>query len=324
MKFNALNQKRHSQVEARISKVDDGLRSIAGSASTWFESIGEDERSCKVRSFGVGERLQDHLFRTIFDVESPKVGGEYQTHSGVKKWSPDLQREANEAKESMRLDEDICVQEDVMGADPGAFQSSDALVKCKAKHLRTVERLCEELGSRTLELQSAQTELVVLRMSAGKLKEMEDWYRIKQEELAFERRRIGRVLSGSELPARDEEIAGLRAEIVRVKAESEANVSGLVSVRMRDSKIAELEKAAVKQTQRLENANKAVDEANHKVSIMEDVVCELGGPDARKEISKRMKGVYYNVGDLWEGNSCFLDETTAAPKKKRKSRTGDD
>ena len=148
--------------------------------------------------------------------------------------------------------------------------------------------------------------MVTLRLGASKAKEAEEWYFVKQMELDRERRRLGRVLAGSEMPARDEEVAAFREEIARVKAESEANVAGLVSIKERDARIAALEEENVKLTQRLENANRAAEEAISKVSIMEDVVAGCGV--ARKEIRKRTSGVYTDVGQLWEGTPSFFDE----------------
>ena len=145
---------------------------------------------------------------------------------------------------------------------------------------------------------------------------MEQWYHVKQMELDRERQRLGRVLAGSEMPGMDEAVAALREEIVRVKAESEANVAGLVSIRERDAKIAALKEEAVKLTQRLENANRAADEANSKQSIMEDVVAENGV--ARKEIRKLTSGVYMDVGEMWEGKLSFLDEALGEVEEQKK------
>jgi hypothetical protein len=290
-------------------------------ASTWFESIGVEEHTTKVRSFSHGDRLDDHLFREIYDVNSPKVNGYHPLKAGVQKWSASVEREAEEAADDAREEEDVRVQEAVMAAEPGAFgvvrgggkmDDRQRLVKQTAN----MDRLGEALRTRTLELEAMRKELVDLRLGASRVKEMEQWYHVKQMELDRERQRLGRVLAGSEMPGMDEAVAALREEIVRVKAESEANVAGLVSIRERDARIAALEEEAVKLTQRLENANRVAGEADSKVSIMEDVVAECGV--ARKEIRKRLKGVYTDVGELWEGKLSFLDEALGEMGEQKK------
>jgi hypothetical protein len=326
----AESRKTHLHMEQKIAELDKGLMTVSGGDSTWFVSIGEEAHMNKVKSFGRGEIKNDYLFREIFDVDSRKVNGEYPLKAGVQKWSASLEREAEEEEEDAREEEDMRVQEEVMEADPGAFGGGvvlgggsggkqDELQKCKTrlvKQTANMDRLGEALRTRTLELEAMRKELVDLRLGASRVKEMEQWYHVKQMELDRERQRLGRVLAGSEMPGMDEAVAALRVEIVRVKAESEANVAGLVSIRERDAKIAALGEEAVKLTQRLENANRVAGEADSKVSIMEDVVAECGV--ARKEIRKRLKGVYTDVGELWEGKLSFLDEALGEMGEQKK------
>jgi hypothetical protein len=56
-------------------------------------------------------------------------------------------------------------------------------------------------------------------------------------------------------------------------------------------KIAELESEVL-------DVNKALDEANHKVSIMENVICEFCGPAVMEEICKRLKEGNSSSGEL--------------------------
>ena len=122
-------------------------------------------------------------------------------------------------------------------------------------------------------------------------------------------------------------IAGARGaacgDCLRVRAEREANnnnaSSGLVSVRERDALIIEALRQEIEQQlthQRLQNANAEADRANGNfVSIMEeDVVAEVGSV-ARETIRKRVRGVYYNAGEMMvEGGRklIILDSSAAA------------
>jgi hypothetical protein len=81
---------RHSFMERKIQKMDKQLQGPMVNASTWFESIGEEEHETKVRSFSLQGRLDDHLFREIYDVELTKVNGDYPLKAGVQKWSASL------------------------------------------------------------------------------------------------------------------------------------------------------------------------------------------------------------------------------------------
>jgi uncharacterized small protein (DUF1192 family) len=307
LKFVSI-KKKHAYVERRLAELDECLKMVSGNAdSTWFVSIGEEEHMNKARSFGRGEIRRDHLFKEIFDVDLPKVNGDYPLKAGVLKWSPSLEQEADEAEGRARAEEDLRVQEAVQEADPGAFGGEqDEFKRARLRLQKQSDLLGEELRTRTLELEEMRKELVTLRLGASRVKEMEEWYFVRQTELGRERQRLGRVLAGLELPGMEEAVAAFREEIGRVKAESEANVAGLVSIKERDARIAALEEENVKLTQRLENANRAAGEADSKVSIMEDVVAGCGV--ARKEIRKRTSGVYTGLDDLWEGTPSFFDE----------------
>ena len=215
MKF--FRQKTHSYVEARIAEVDEILESNDGSGSTWFESIGGNER--KVRSFGVGGRQQDPLFRTVFDVYNSKVDGEYQTQPGVQKWSPGVVEEVTDDKIPASSNESVILPESM---------------------IRLGKQLKELVG-----LQSVNTALLAeLHGCADRFDELAISQRAEQEE-------------------RDE----LRAENAELESE--------------------------------------VLEANHKISIMEDVMGEFCGPAAMEETRKRLS----------------RDETESSGLK-RKSRDG--
>ena len=83
--------KKHSYMEANISKLDLNMMSMSNSQSTNFVSIGEENYSSKVRSFGRGERLKDPYFLEIFDVNAPRVDKDFQTKAGVLTWSKNQQ-----------------------------------------------------------------------------------------------------------------------------------------------------------------------------------------------------------------------------------------
>ena len=389
-------QKRHSYMETKVAEFDKCLMSLANNQMTWFVSIGEDERSCKVRSFGRGEWRRDPLFLEIFDVESPKIDGEYQTREGVKMWSMQLQKEAEEARDHAREAEDIAVQESVMEADPEAFgggaavasfsgsktsekteflqsqvdalttevvqlrreigelnivranlavaqteldvvrkqkaalvADSDAIVaerlkeacgdngelaalRIKVSRYSMKARMSKEhadsqteakkrLGERLLEHETMGKELAVLRAKSAEVKEMERWCQERQRFFASEIARVQRIVAGQERLDRDEELAALHAENLRVRAESEANASGLVTVKERDVRIGELAREIEHLNQKLANANAEAEKALQREGVMHDVVVEFGNSAVREEIRKRVKGVYYAAREMWEG-----------------------
>jgi hypothetical protein len=302
---------RHSFMENKIAEMDKLLQGPMENTSTWFESIGVEEHETKVRSFSKEGRLDDHLYREIYDVHSLKVNGHHRVKAGVQKWKWSA---SVKAVDGTRVEEDV--QETVITVEPGGGKKMvDDRQRLLVKQTADMDRLGEELRTRTLELEEMRKELVTLRLGASKAKEAEEWYFVKQLELDRERRRLGRVLAGLELPGMEEAVAAFREEIARVKAESEANVAGLVSIKERDARIAALEEENVKLTQRLENANRAAGEADSKVSIMEDVVAGCGV--ARKEIRKRTSGVYTGLDDLWEGTPSFFNEAVGEIVEKK-------
>jgi hypothetical protein len=90
-KFQRKRQKTHDYIEKRIAELDLNLKALSKSQSTNFVSIGDDDFSSKVRSFGPGGRLKDPFFLEIFDINAPRVKKEYQTKDGVLTWSKNQQ-----------------------------------------------------------------------------------------------------------------------------------------------------------------------------------------------------------------------------------------
>jgi len=119
-------QKKLSYVEKRIDDLDNDLKARHNLRGTSFHSI-TSEGSCKVLSFGVEERVNNPLYREIFNVSLPKVLGFYPLQDGAKRVSLRSLEEADRAQARIREIEDLLVQQHVMEEDPDAFGGSSAL-----------------------------------------------------------------------------------------------------------------------------------------------------------------------------------------------------
>ena len=176
---------------------------------------------------------------------------------------------------------------------------------------KTMDRMSDELRRRASEIEMTSDELQRLRAHEMDVRDKKQWFEQMTNDLVFERERMRRVISGRESATRDEELDALRNEIALVKAESEANVAGLVSIRERNGKIEGMEAEILKLNQGLESALSEKDRADGMFSIMEDIVAEVGGL-TREMVRKRVRGAYYNAGDLWDGNFYLADDVSAA------------
>ncbi len=102
-RFRKIRRQRHSFMEKKIAEMDKQFQEMTENASTWFESIGVEEHTTKVRSFSNGDRLDDHLYREIYDVNSLKVNGYHRLKAGVQKWSASVEREAEKEDEDTHI-----------------------------------------------------------------------------------------------------------------------------------------------------------------------------------------------------------------------------
>jgi hypothetical protein len=163
------------------------------------------------------------------------------------------------------------------------------------------------------ELKEKTTELLELRSLQQTMKEKIIWCDEQQRQIGHKDLLFKRVVAGSAQPAQSDEIAILRAEIDRVKAESEENVKGLVTVRQRDAQIVKLKEEIGNLTLRLENANRAMDVALGNEAAMVDRVSETDGI-SRREVRKTTVGIM--VDGLFKTREVKQKKKTSSTRKK--------
>ena len=163
------------------------------------------------------------------------------------------------------------------------------------------------------ELKEKTTELLELRSLQQTMKEKIIWCDEQQRQIGHKDLLFKRVVAGSAQPAQSDEIAILRAENERVKAESEANVKGLVTVRQRDAQIVKLKEEIRNLTLRLQNANNAMDVALGNEAAMVDRVSETDGI-SRREVRKTTVGIM--VDGLFKTREVKQKKKTSSTSKK--------
>jgi hypothetical protein len=108
-----LKSKKHSTIDNLIKSLDGTLRSMNSSAP--FKSVS-DVFSGKVKSFSGNDRLDDPLFREIFDISLEKrVEGELGLRENVKVWPDTGEEDEGEDGAQMAEDkpgEELCGTED--------------------------------------------------------------------------------------------------------------------------------------------------------------------------------------------------------------------
>jgi hypothetical protein len=119
LRYSSSSEKRHSAVDQFIASLDKTWMGASGATS--FVSVS-DVGSGKVKSFSGRDRLNDYLFREIFDVRrGSDARGDFELLSGVKRWDMSIQREEENAQSIARERDDILVQRQAMEEDPDAF-----------------------------------------------------------------------------------------------------------------------------------------------------------------------------------------------------------
>ena len=116
------NEKMHSTVDNWLSELDNELKRVNGSSATSFVSVS-DVGSCKVRSFSGNDRINDYLFREIFDTSRLKRNGKDDEclRDGVMKWNSAVQGEGERVNNLARETNDLLVQQEAMAEDPDAY-----------------------------------------------------------------------------------------------------------------------------------------------------------------------------------------------------------
>ena len=115
-------EKMHSTVDNWLSELDNELKRVNGSSATSFVSVS-DVGSCKVRSFSGNDRINDYLFREIFDTSRLRRNGNDDEclRDGVMKWNSAVQGEGERVNNLARETNDLLVQQEAMAEDPDAY-----------------------------------------------------------------------------------------------------------------------------------------------------------------------------------------------------------
>ena len=157
LKYVRGHQCKTSLVEARIESLDNRLKASSGTESTWFASLLDGYGdSKKVKSFSGDERVDDYLFRQIFNVNATRVRNEYPVFDNVTYWDLTMKQQETSAQDSARETEDLLVQQQVMEEDPEAFGGSTTMSSgskmMAATSSSTVEEDDVESGGSTTEV----------------------------------------------------------------------------------------------------------------------------------------------------------------------------
>jgi hypothetical protein len=190
LKYFGGNEKRHSTVENSLLALDKDWMERRGSGATAFVSVS-DVGSGKVRSFSGKDRINDYLYREIFDVMKPKQNKEYVLREGVKTWSLAINEEEERSRARARETDDLLVQQRSMDEEPEAYGGSTVM----------------DDGSKMMAAAAA------VDSSAGGAAVVvnEDRHEELEKALAVERLRVEELLASK--AAVDQELLGVREEL---------------------------------------------------------------------------------------------------------------
>ena len=201
--------------------------------------------------------------------------------------------------------------------------------KLKVSNQNLDQKLSERsaLQTQLSELVPMQLEVAGMKRKCAEVEEEKRFFKERHESMMQEVARMKRVVAGTERLDRDEDRQALFDLVQQVRAESEANATGLIAVKERDAKIEKLKQEMEKLDMRLENANAATGEVEGRNGKILEVIADFGDITIRQKIQELVNGVFYRARDMWVGN--FLegddggehdDEEGAQMKKKRKKQ----